>query len=180
MTLGTGQLFQEEAKQRFTRLTGQRYDALEKRLIKKGLPVQFSKKEFREHVLAALGGTYDGFVSCRYCKGLFNIEDIAADHEIPLSRGGSLDISNIGFTCHLDNDRKGSLTPDEYLTLLHFLELEIPLGRQDILSRLGKAVALAQGARSNAATIQALKESGAWQEAQKARRAARKAKEEPF
>ena len=179
--IGTGELFQENAKSRFLRLSGSRYDALIKRLEKKGIPVPFTKLEFRAHVLYALNGQYDGFVQCRYCNGFFNIVDIAADHEIPLSReGGSAELWNIGFPCQQCNSQKGSLNPEEYLKLLRFLELEIPMGRQDVLSRLSKAVALAQGARSNAATIQALKDSGAWQEAQKARRVAKKAKEEAF
>ena len=177
---GTGILFDDEARRRFMGLTGSRYDALVKRMEKKGIPVPFSKERFRAHILDALGGKYDGFVRCRYCSGFFNVVDIAADHEIPLSRGGSPGLDNIGFPCHPDNNRKGSLTPSEYLSLLEFLEKGIPLGRQDVLKRLEMAVKLAAGARADAAVKAELRKSGAWGEAQKRRAAARKAKEEAF
>lgn len=176
-SIGTGALFQDEAKSRFTRLTGSRYDSLCVRLKKKRIPVPFAKRDFREHVLSSIGGKYDGYIQCRYCREYLGIVEIAADHEIPLSRGGSAGLENIGFPCHPCNDRKGSLTPDEYLKLTAFLELEIPLGRQDVLSRLAKAVSLAQNARNSAGVIGDLKKSGAWQATQKARLAAKKARE---
>lgn len=173
---GSGVLFGSEAKSTFLRLTGSRYDALIVRLKKKGLPIPYSKKQFREHLLKAMNGQYDGFVQCRYCRGFFGVKDLAADHEIPLSReGGSAELWNIGFPCQNCNMAKGSLKPNEFLSLLAFLEKEIPLGRQDVLGRLAKAVSLAQGARSNAAVIGTLKASGQWQEAQKQRRLAKKA-----
>lgn len=174
---GSGLIFESEARRRFMALTGSRFDSLVKRLARKGIPVPFTKEKFRAHVLNALGGAYDSFLKCRYCGGFFNVQDIAADHEIPLSRGGSAELWNIGYPCQGCNDRKGSLTPNEFLKLLAFLEAEIPLGRQDVLSRLSKATALAQGARSNAAVIQGLKKKGIWQQEQKERRDARKAKE---
>jgi len=42
------------------------------------------------------------------------------------------------------------MTPDEYLKLRDFLENELPMARQDVLSRLGKAVKLAAGMRRHA------------------------------
>src|SRR5580658_793611 len=113
--IGAGKLFIQDAKSKFISLTGSRYDSLVTRLKKKNLPIEFTKDQFRAHLLSALGGQYDGFIKCRYCTGYFGVVDIAADHEIPLSRAGGLGIDNIGFPCHLCNNQKGSLTPSEYL-----------------------------------------------------------------
>lgn len=169
MAKGTGQLF--NAKSEFLRISGQRFDAMVVRLDKKKLPaLPFNKEGFRYHLLTAMNQQYDGIIKCRYCNYYYTLAEVAFDHAIPLSRDGSTGLDNIEFPCKRDNDIKGSMTPTEYLELLHFLETNLPLARQDILSRLSKAVSLAQGARSNAMVIGDLKKSGAWQAAQKARR----------
>ena len=132
-------------------VTGSRYDAMQTRMEKKGLgPLPFSKQTFRDYVLRQLGGRYDGAIQCRYCKAWLTIDTLALDHEMPLHRGGSVDLFNIGFPCQPCNARKGKLTPDEYLRLLDFLERETPLARVDVLSRLEKAVKLAAGMRRHA------------------------------
>lgn len=174
----TGLLFQDDAKKRFIEITGQRFDALAVRLKKKGLPpMDFTKDDLRDHVLKALGGKYDGFVQCVYCRGFFTLADVAFDHERPLAKGGGSGIDNIGFPCAACNARKGKMTPKEYLDLLEFLETKLPLARTDVLERLEKAVSLARGFTSNAAVINELKKSGDWQRAQKVRRDNKKAKE---
>jgi hypothetical protein len=118
---------------------------------KKFPPLPFTKEEFRAHVLAALGGYDDGAVQCRYCRGFFTLTDLAVDHAKPLSRGGSAGLDNLEYPCKSCNDRKGSMSPDEFLALLEFLDTRIPLARIDVLKRLGQSVKLAAGARRAAA-----------------------------
>ncbi len=142
--------------------TGSMYDGMKSRLEKKGLPpLSFTKEMFRNYVLRSLGGHYDGALQCRYCRRWMTIQEIAADHEVPLSRGGSSDLFNIGFPCSDCNDRKGKLTPDEFLKLLDFLET-VPHARIDVLKRLQQSTKLAAGARFNAARINELKQQGHW------------------
>lgn len=171
---GTGSLFVRNAKSDFLRITGDRFGAMATRLAKKNLPaLSFDKDGFRYHILIAMNQQYDGVLKCRYCNYFFNLSEVAVDHAVPLSRGGSTELDNIEYPCKPCNNRKGSLTPTEYLMLLTFLEKEIPLGRQDILKRLEMSVSLAQGARSNSVVINDLKKAGHWQAAQKARRQAK-------
>ena len=171
MTNATGNIFIKNARRDFFRITGDRYNAMCARLEKKKIPrMPFDKNEFRFHLLTAMNQQYDGVLQCRYCNYYFNLSEIAVDHAIPLSRGGSTDLDNIEFPCKPCNARKGSLTPTEYLSLLAFLEKEIPLGRQDVLNRLEISVQLVIGARANAGVIGDLKKAGHWQAAQAARR----------
>ncbi len=174
--LGSGKLFKEDAHSVFIRITGSRYDNMDDRMERKGLPpLPFSKAQFRSHILAALGGTEDGFVKCRYCLSYFGLQDIATDHAMPLSRGGTQDLGNMEYICRPCNNRKGSMTPDEYLKLLSFLET-LPFARIDVLKRLELSVQLAAGQEATRGVVRDLKQSGAWKEAQVARRQARKGK----
>ena len=68
------------------------------------------------------------------------------------------------------------MTPTELLALLAFLEEELPLARQDVLSRLAKAVQLAAGSFAQQAVIANLKQSGQWQAASAAQRGQKKRK----
>lgn len=168
-SVGVGKLF--DAKSDFLRISGQRYDAMKARLEKRNFPpLDFSKADFREHLLAAMNNSFDGVIKCRYCGYFFTLAQIAIDHAKPLSRGGGTELDNIEYPCKADNSRKGSLTPTEYLALLYFLEKDIPLGRQDVLNRLEISVQLVTSARANAGVIGDLKQAGYWQAALKARR----------
>jgi 5-methylcytosine-specific restriction endonuclease McrA len=146
---GIGALFENRAKSDFLRLTGSRYDAMKTRIErnKKQPPLPFTKDEFRAHVLNAMNGNQDGAVVCRYCNQVTTLAEMAVDHAYPLSRGGSAGLDNLEYPCKHCNDRKGSLSPDEYLALLAFLETKIPLGRIDVLKRLEQSIKLAAGAR---------------------------------
>lgn len=165
--IGVGQLFEETAKSAFLRLTGSRYDSMRQRLERKknGPVLPFTKEQYRAKMLAAMNGAYDGFVQCRYCRAFCSLEQLASDHEMPLSRGGSPGLDNIGFPCKRCNSAKGALTPDEFLQLLKFLEIEIPMGRMDVLERLEKSVQVMAGQRFNAGVVKELKRSGAFQAA---------------
>jgi hypothetical protein len=145
--VGAGVLFPQAARSTFVQLTASRYSGMVERLKKKKLKITFSLEQFRAFVKEQMGGVEDGAIRCPYCSGWFTLSEVAVDHKIPLSRGGDPGLRNLALPCQADNSRKGSLSPDEYILLLAFLIKEIPLGRQDVLSRLEKAVKLAAGAR---------------------------------
>jgi len=176
--IGTGVLFPKSAHDEFMTVTRTRYSGMTERMKKKRLPPPpFTLDEFRQDMLSVMGGKEDGAIVCRYCKTAFTLEGISVDHAKPLSRGGSTGLDNIDYPCRADNYRKGSMTMQEYGTLLAFLETQHPLMRQDVLSRLEKAVQLASGAFANQGVINDLKKAGVWGQAQAARRAKKKAKE---
>jgi hypothetical protein len=150
--LGAGVLFQREVRSLFLTITGKTYDNMLARIMRKGFPgVPFDKDAFRHHVLRAMGGLPDGFFRCRYCSGYFTLEQVAVDHALPLSRGGGVDLDNLEFPCKADNFRKGSLTPDEYILLLEFLDQRIPLAKTDVLNRLEISVQLVTAERARKA-----------------------------
>lgn len=160
---GAGALFRHDAHRAFMTITGQRYDRMVARIEAKKLPaLDFTKDQFRQHVLKTLGGHEDGAIICCYCNRPITLEDCAADHLIPLSRGGDTGLSNIGFPCSEDNDRKGGLTPAEYVSLLRFLDQTHPLARQDVLKRLQQSSKLLATTRRNAVLIREVKDSGHW------------------
>ena len=121
---------------------------LKKKIIEKDRE-PFTLEEFRADVLSVMGGNEDGAIECRYCHRHYTLSEIAVDHAHPLSRGGSMGLDNIDYVCTQDNNRKGSMMIHEYHALLKFLETVHPAMRKDILSRLGKANALAAGALRN-------------------------------
>jgi hypothetical protein len=179
-----GSLFPGAARSQFMAITRQRYSSMCDRMKRKKLPPPpFTMDEFRAHFANALGGVGGilpadgGSAKCRYCGAWFTADTLAVDHAIPLARGGSQGLENLEFPCARCNSRKGGLTPDEYLALLGFLERSLPFGRLDVLDRLEKAVQSMAGNRFNAGIIGDLKKTGAWQQAQTARRLARKAKQ---
>ena len=161
----------------FFEVTSARYSGMRERLKKKKLPqLSFTLDQFRADILGVMGGKENGAIICRYCNMAFTIDQIAVDHARPLSRGGSTALDNLDYPCRPCNARKGSMDPKEFIALLAFLET-IPLARIDVLSRLEKAVKLAAGTFATQGVINTLKKSGAWQDAQKQRRDAKKAKE---
>jgi hypothetical protein len=132
----TAALFPSMAKTAFMKLTGGRYDAMKVRLAKKGLTVPFTKQQLRVRVLANLGANYGGILTCPYCLKVCILEEVDFDHRMPLVRGGSPCLDNIGFPCSQCNAQKGDLTPEEFSKLLEFLEQVLPLVRISILKRL--------------------------------------------
>jgi 5-methylcytosine-specific restriction endonuclease McrA len=143
-----GALFKAEMRVDFLTVTASRYGSMRDRLKRKKLPPPpFTLEQFRADVLGVMGGKKDGAIQCRYCLGWFTIGQIAVDHATPLSRGGSLELSNLDYPCSACNDRKGSLLLEEYKTLLRTLDNFHPSARQDVLGRLEKANKLAAGLR---------------------------------
>ena len=134
--MSTAPLFPQMAKTAFMRITGGRYDAMKVRLAKKGMEVPFSKFQLRARALDRMEGHYDGAIRCCYCGKVCTLEEVDFDHIIPLARGGSPCLDNIGFPCSPCNARKGDMRPEEFGALLTFLERELPLVRISILKRL--------------------------------------------
>lgn len=176
----TGSLFEDRAHKVFMEVTLRQYGNMKmrwrKKMKNKDIELPFNLTQFRDDILRVMGGKEDGAIQCRYCLTHFTIEGIAVDHAEPLSRGGSPGLENLEYVCRPDNNRKGEMNPSEFTRLLAFLET-IPLARISVLKRLEQSVSLAAAARSNMAVIGDLKRSGAWQQAQKTRREAKKAKE---
>lgn len=178
--IGNGTLFISEAVKRFNTVTKDRYRLITARMLKKGYPeMPFTFAEYQAHFLKALQGVYDGAITCRYCRQILDFADSVGDHAVPLSRGGSAELSNIEFICAPCNDQKGSCLPTEWELCLQFFEREVPLARTDLLGRLQKATKLAASMRFNMARITELKNQGAWQKAGKRKPKLAKA-EEPF
>ena len=176
--IGTGSLFPKSAHSNFLEVTRNRYSGMVARMKKKGLPpLGFDLDSFRSDILGVFSEKEDGVIICRYCKRYFPIDEIAVDHAQPLSRGGSSGLDNLDYPCKRCNDIKGSMNNIEFLKLIEFLEKEIPLARQDVLSRLEKAVKLAAGSFANQGIINDLRKSGVWGQTQAARRIRKKAKE---
>jgi len=146
-SIKAGTLFPKEAHKSWMEITGSRYRSMCERLKKKGLPAPtFNLYEFRQDILSVQGGNDDGPIQCRYCNRWFTLAECDVDHGTPLGRGGSSGLDNLDYPCAQDNDRKGGLTVAEYTALLAYLNTVHPLARQDVLSRLEKANALAAGA----------------------------------
>lgn len=147
-SIKAGALFPQAARTSFVDLTRSRYQGMCDRMKKKKIPPPpFDLEAFRADLTAVMGGTEDGPIQCRYCHRWFTLAEVAVDHSTPLSRGGSAGLENIDYPCKADNDRKGSLTLQEYTALLTFLDSCHPLMRKDVLSRLERSNALAAGAR---------------------------------
>lgn len=61
-----------------------------------------------------LYGSQVSFV-CPYCLRTLPLKESTKDHIIPRSRGGKSTPDNIVLCCKEDNQRKGALTPEEYV-----------------------------------------------------------------
>lgn len=59
---------------------------------------------------------------CRYCRIALSGVSWSLDHQIPLSRGGCNDLSNLVLCCKRCNRAKGNMSGCEFLLLLELLE----------------------------------------------------------
>lgn len=53
-------------------------------------------------------------MACAYCRRKINLSDAHIDHVVPLSQGGSNDLSNLATACRDCNLSKGARTPEEW------------------------------------------------------------------
>ncbi|MGH9522216.1 MAG: HNH endonuclease [Terriglobales bacterium] len=108
------------------------------RLIRKGREVPYSLEQFRHFVRGHFpSDPYNAWeTNCRYCGGVVHLKSIVWDHEIPLSRGGVLALSNLAASCRDCNAIKGRLVPAEFRALMEGLRTFPEAARSDILGRL--------------------------------------------
>lgn len=117
---------------KFMQRTLQMYNNDKHRAKEKGMTVPYSLEEFREKAREALEKGI-----CPYGDGSLTIANMAADHSLPLSRGGDFRLDNIVFCTKKSNWRKGSLTEDEYGKLRLFVTCKFEAeAREDIWRRL--------------------------------------------
>jgi 5-methylcytosine-specific restriction endonuclease McrA len=126
------------------------------RVSKKGYLLPFDQKQFASWFIDQFGGVEGGVIRCRYCNRPLDAYSCVVDHEVPLKRGGSPGLQNLGLPCEACNQIKGQLTPDEFkffLDKMAEMSLRFASGQavQDITSRLQKAIKLAAGMRFNMA-----------------------------
>lgn len=129
------------------------------RVSKKGYQLPFDQKQFVAWFVDQFGGAEGGVIRCRYCNKPVDAYSCVVDHEIPLKRGGSPGLSNLGLPCEPCNQTKGGMTPEEFMFFLDKMaEMSVRfmsgLAVQDITSRLQKAIKLAAAMRFNIATRQ--------------------------
>lgn len=116
------------------------------KIIRIGRTLPFTLTQFREWLLFCLGNSSEGSVKCAYCPRVVTALDLRVDHGEPISRGGSLDLTNLVVCCDVCNREKGELTVTEYRELIHNLDLLLskgllgPQGYKDVRKRLRGAV----------------------------------------
>lgn len=129
------------------------------RISRKGYVLPFDQKQFTAWFVDQFGGNEGGVIRCKYCNVPLDAYSCVVDHEVPLKRGGSPALSNLGLPCEPCNQCKGGMTPDEFrffLDKMAEMSLRFAGGQavQDITSRLQKAIKLAAAVRFNIATKQ--------------------------
>jgi len=125
-------LVKERAKSRtrqqqsaFMKRTLQMYNGDKGRIREKtGDPkaeLPYTLEELRALVQACLGKP------CKYnSKIKLSVANIAADHNVPLARGGTFDILNLDIISQQSNYRKGAWTGDEWQKFVKGLEKNFP------------------------------------------------------
>lgn len=84
---------------------------------------------------------YDAYGKpCRYCGKILKIANMAIDHIIPISKGGSSCIDNLQIICQTSNRVKGSLEEHNFKLLLDWLETVPPELKKDISIRLARGI----------------------------------------
>jgi 5-methylcytosine-specific restriction endonuclease McrA len=56
---------------------------------------------------------------CTYCGGGLTQKTFSVDHALPLSRGGTNELSNLRVCCRKCNESKGAMSEPEFIELLH-------------------------------------------------------------
>ena len=88
-------------------------------LAKKKAPSE-KKQEFKRHAVPNKAATMQALFEkqrskCMYCgKEKHEANDLHLDHKIPVSLGGSNDLSNLQLLCGSCNSRKGNMKDDEF------------------------------------------------------------------
>lgn len=84
-------------------------------LLDPGQPLPFTLDELYDWLMANYG--FQAF-PCPYCRCPLDVLNMTLDHKEPVSRGGSLRLSNLQGCCDSCNRVKGDLTHDEFMELV--------------------------------------------------------------
>jgi len=106
---------------------------LRARQLKREHEIDFTVEDLRERARYTLSRQWH----CTHCKQALRAENLAFDHETPITRGGSFGRANLDEICKGCNAKKGSLTGAEFSDLLSTLASFPAVARRDILTRLG-------------------------------------------
>lgn len=110
---------------------------------KEKIDIPYTLEQFRAWLTVVLEDT----PWCTYCGVAIDILTISPDHEIPISRGGSLGIANLRGTDVKCNTRKGKLTGKEFMFLRKCVETMPETARADIWKRLGGGIKFMGGSK---------------------------------
>jgi 5-methylcytosine-specific restriction endonuclease McrA len=98
-----------------------------------GRDLPFTVDEFRTWARHTVGLQV---VFCPYCSAPMDAISFSTDHDIPVTRGGGLELSNLVACCADCNGLKGCLTSTEYHVFLEVLKNFPAQARTDICKRL--------------------------------------------
>jgi 5-methylcytosine-specific restriction endonuclease McrA len=73
---------------------------------------------------------------CYYCHERLTVRTFSLDHRIPVSRGGSFELSNLDVICLTCNQTKGLLSAYEFQLLVDMIDGWLPEARADVKRRL--------------------------------------------
>src|SRR5579884_1562719 len=134
-------------QQQFMQRTGVLYDSMGKRFRARhwksgkragrvrvpGQQVPFTKEQFRAWAIETIG--YQA-KPCPYCSAPIDVLNMSIDHRVPVSRGGSLELSNLDAICADCNRLKGALTGKEFRAFLDGMRTFTPDAQRDVFKRL--------------------------------------------
>jgi len=119
------------------------------RVRRQAIPLPFNQKQLGEWVLKIFGGEF-GVICCEYCTKPIDLLGCAVDHCVPLHRGGSAGLDNLGVPCAECNNIKGRMTREEFRffngLMMTFAAKFGNTPVTDVMGRLEKCTKLAAGA----------------------------------
>jgi 5-methylcytosine-specific restriction endonuclease McrA len=95
-----------------------------------GCKLDYDLARLRECIKLKLG------TRCPYAGEPITVRNFSADHDVPVSRGGTFQFENLRIVSQRGNELKGTLTRDEFTRLLQTLQTMEPAAKQDVLRRL--------------------------------------------
>lgn len=101
---------------------------------KMGVPCTVTADELRQLVYEHYGAP------CKYCGRTLILSVMAFDHVVPMSKGGDSTIANLQVICRTSNNMKGSLTEENFLILLSWLQTVSEELRKDVSIRLARGI----------------------------------------
>lgn len=98
-----------------------------------GQELPFSEPELLEWMWEKIGTRAQ---PCPFCGRPIDILSASLDHDVPVSRGGSVGLNNLVLCCPICNRTKGALTGAEFRAFMAFvLKMDVP-AQYDIIGRL--------------------------------------------